>query len=255
MSNETAMNFFGHLAELRRRLFRAFIGLLFGFAVAYYFSKELFTLLRIPFDTAYQNVYGMEPNLIVSSLLESFMVYLKVGLLGGLFLSSPFIFLQVWGFISPALKANEKKHVLPFVFFATLFFVFGALFGYFMVFPQSFEYFLNITKGEHIDTMIRMDEYYQFASWMLLGFGLAFEAPLIVLYLVFFRILSTRHLIRYWRGVIIGILIASAIITPTPDFATMFMMAAPLLVLYGATIVVSLFIYRGNSRPVDETVE
>lgn len=243
--SETPMNFFAHLAELRRRVFRSFIGVLFGFALAYYYSKELFVILRIPFDTAYQNVHGVLPFLVVGSVLESFVVYLKVGLLGGIFLASPYLFLQLWGFISPALKSHEKKHVLPFVFFATLFFVFGALFGYFMVFPQSFEYFLNITKGEHIETMIRMEEYYKFASWMLLGFGLSFEAPLVVLYLVFFRILSTRHLLRYWRGIIIGILVSSAIITPTPDFMTMFMMAAPLLVLYAATIVVSLFIYRG----------
>lgn len=240
------MPFFEHLRELRRRLFHAFAGLIVAFGVAYAFAKDLFRWLRIPYDTAYANVYEATPTLVTRSVLESFVVYLKIGLLGGIFLASPWLFYQLWRFIAPALEKREKMHVLPFVFLATVFFVSGALFGYFFVFPQSFEFFLSITKGERIDNLIGMDDYYQFASWMLLGFGITFEAPLIVLYLVYFRILSTRHLVAHWRGVIVGILIGSAIITPTPDFATMFMMAAPLIVLYLVTIVVSLLIHRGE---------
>ena len=240
------MPFFDHLRELRKRIFRAFMGLIVGFGVCYAYSKDLFRLLRIPYDTAYANVLETSPILVTHSLLESFVVYLKVAILGGIFLSSPWLFYQLWQFIAPALKREEKMHVLPFVILATLFFVSGALFGYFLVFPKSFEFFLGITQGQSIDNLIGMEEYYKLASWMLLGFGLTFEAPLVVLYLVFFRILSTRHLVKYWRGILVGILVASAIITPTPDFATMFMMAAPLVLLYLVTIVVSIFIYRGE---------
>ncbi|MCB0309108.1 MAG: twin-arginine translocase subunit TatC [Bdellovibrionales bacterium] len=233
------MSFFEHLRELRGCVFRSFIGLLLGFAVAYFFSKEIFQILRVPFDQAYFNVYGSSPFLIVKSVLESFVVYLKVGLLGGVFISSPYLFAQLWIFISPALKSNEKKHVLPFVILATLFFVSGAFFGYFLVFPKSFEFFLGITKNQHIEIMIGMQEYYKFASWMLLGFGLIFEAPLIVIYFIAFGIISTEQITQHWRGVIVGILVASAVITPTPDFATMLMMSAPLFGFYILIIILS----------------
>lgn len=243
------MSFFDHLRELRKRLFRAFLGLIVGFGVCYWYAKDLFRLLRIPFDAAYMNVHGVEPFLIVKSVLESFVVYLKVGILGGIFLSSPFIFLQVWGFISPALRPEEKKHVVPFVVLATLFFLSGAFFGYYLVFPKSFEFFLTLTKGEHIETMIGMEDYYKFASWMLLGFGLIFEVPLIVIYLIYFGFIGTAHLIQYWRGIIVGILVASAIITPTPDFATMIMMALPLFFFYGVVLLLSLLPgFRRNRR-------
>lgn len=246
--DEKQMSFLDHLNELRRRILTCVAYVIAGFVVAYAFSKQIFRILRGPYDNAYEAVYGVAPELININLLEGFLVYLKVGFLGGIFLASPFLFYQVWKFIVPGLKSNERKHVVPFVFLATLFFVGGALFGYFGVFPSAFKFFLEVTKGEHIQAAIRMQEYYKLASWMLIGFGLAFEGPLIVLYLVFFGVLRTRHLLRAWRGVIVGIAVASAIITPTPDIATMMMMALPLLGLYGITILVSLFFSWRNKE-------
>jgi|JI10StandDraft_1071094.scaffolds.fasta_scaffold45023_4 sec-independent protein translocase protein TatC len=238
------MNFWQHLNELRKRLLRSALAIIVGFSVAYCFHKEIFRILRIPFDTAYQNVFNTTPKLISISMMEGFMVYLKMSVLVGFFAASPVIFYQLWKFIAPGLRENEKKHVVPFVTLATIFFVGGAVFGYFLVFPKGFEYFLTVTQGENIEPMIQMDQYYRLASWMLVGFGASFEGPLILLYLVFFRILSTKQLINSWRGAMVGILALSAIITPTPDIGTMVMMAVPLMAMYGITILFSIFLSR-----------
>lgn len=248
--NNPNMTFWDHIAELRKRIFRSAIALVIGFGIAYAFHKEIFRILRLPFDMAYMNVYHATPKLIAISLLEGFMVYLKMSLLVGLFIASPIIFYQIWGFIAPGLKYDEKKHVVPFVLLATIFFVGGAIFGYFLVFPKGFEYFLTVTQGENIEPTIQMEQYYTLAAWMLVGFGASFEGPLILLYLVYFRIITTKHLIQSWRGATIFILILSAIITPTPDLGTMVMMAAPLVGMYWITVVFSLFI--GKKKPGTE---
>ncbi len=247
---ESGMSFWQHLNELRSRVLRSALAMLGGFAIAYLFRKEIFRVLRIPFDTAYEHIYHTTPNLIYISLLEGFMVYLKMSLLVGFFISSPMIFYQLWKFISPGLRQNEKKHVLPFVILATLFFVGGAFFGYFFVFPKGFEFFLSITQGENITPTIQMDQYYQLAAWMLLAFGVSFEGPLILLYLVYFRILSTQHLIKAWRESLVGILVLSAVITPTPDIGTMMLMAIPLIGMYWFTVLFSVILNRKSKLPV-----
>lgn len=249
-SNHEPMTFWDHLGELRKRVFRSAIAIIAGFGISYTFHKEIFRVLRMPFDTAYINVYHAEPKLISTSLLEGFMVYLKMSLLVGIFIASPVVFYQIWGFIAPGLKYNEKKHVAPFVILATLFFVGGAIFGYFLVFPKGFEYFLTVTQGENIEPTIRMEEYYKLAAWMLVGFGASFEGPLILLYLVYFRILTTSHLVTSWRGATIFIMLLAAVITPTPDLGTMVMMAIPLISMYWITVVFSLFI--GRKKPGTE---
>lgn len=230
-----------HLHELRQRILLSLCAVAGGFAIANFFSKEFFRILRIPYDRAYQNVFGTAPVLINTGIFEAFMVYLKVALLASLFFASPVVFYQAWRFISPALRPKERGHVIPLVFWSTLFFVGGALFGYFLVFPPAFEFFLGLIQGEQIAATIRMESYFELASWMLLGFGVAFEAPLAVLYLVYLEVLRTRHLLKFWRGVIVGIFVLSAVITPTPDIATMCLMAVPLLILYGVTILASMF--------------
>lgn len=244
------MNFWQHLNELRKRLLRSALAIMIGFSVAYCFHREIFRILRIPFDTAYQNVFNTKPILISISMMEGFMVYLKMSVLVGFFAASPVIFYQLWKFIAPGLRDNEKKHVVPFVTLATIFFVGGAVFGYFLVFPKGFEYFLMVTQGENIEPMIQMDQYYRLASWMLVGFGASFEGPLILLYLVFFRILSTKQLMQSWRGAMIGILALSAIITPTPDIGTMVMMSVPLMAMYGITILFSIFLSRKDKAKI-----
>lgn len=240
---QAKMSFFEHLVELRRRLIYGALFVLAGFCVGYFFSKEIFNFLRVPYDQAFIKVLGSTPLLQETTLLEGFFVYLKVGFLSGIFIASPFLFYQFWAFVGPALKPNEKKGILPFVFLATLFFVGGALFGYFFVFPKSYEFLLSITKGQFIEHRIRMQDYFEFSSILLLGFGAAFEAPLIVLILVHLKVITAQTLLKSWRGAIITILIISAVLTPA-DIASMVFMAVPLIGLYGLVLVISFLFFN-----------
>lgn len=235
------MSFFEHLAELRRRAITAALALLVGFGICYTFAEKIFKVLSAPYDDAYRSALHREPMLITTGLIESFMVYLKVGLVGGLFLGSPVVFYQLWKFVAPAMPVKVRGYVWLVVILATAFFVGGAMFGYFGAFPVGFKYFLSLTPDSYIQPQIRMDEYFQMAAWMLIVFGLVFEAPLIVLVLVFLKVITTRHLLVHWRGIIIGIAIAAAILTPA-DTGSMIMMVVPLLLLYVMTIIVSALI-------------
>ncbi|MCB0271695.1 MAG: twin-arginine translocase subunit TatC [Bdellovibrionales bacterium] len=241
--NETnqQMGFWQHFGELRIRIIRSFIAIVASFFFCYGFHKQIFQFLRLPFDHAYLMVLDQTPTLIQTGILEAFIVYLKLSLLASIFVASPFVFYQAWKFVAPGLKASEKRHVIPFVLLATTFFVGGALFGYIFVFPKGFAFFLSLTSDQNIQALIRMQDYYRLASWMLLGFGISFEAPLIAMYLVYFGILPRSALISHWRGIIVGIVIFSAIVTPTPDPGTLMMMSLPLICLYGLTIIVTYF--------------
>ncbi|MCI5071735.1 twin-arginine translocase subunit TatC [bacterium] len=231
MSKKVSMTFFEHLAELRVRLIKSALFLLVSMLIAYIFSKPLFRYLRIPFDQAYMNVYGTMPNLQNITLIEGFMVYLKVAFLSGVFFSFPFILYQILGFVLPALKPEEKKFLYPGIALASLFFIGGAVFGYWFVFPKSFEFLLSVTKGELIAQNIRMQDYFKFASMLLLGFGLAFELPLLVFFLVAIGLISSKDLLRSWKGVLIIVLVLSALLTPA-DVSSMILMAVPLYIIY-----------------------
>jgi sec-independent protein translocase protein TatC len=237
------VSFWDHVEELRKRLIWGLAALGAGFALAYFFSRELFDWLAVPYVRAYRDVVGRQPELITTGLLESFLVYLKVGLVGGCFLASPVIFSQIWAFVSPGLRESERKHAIPFVLLASLFFLGGAAVGYFGVFPIGFKYFLELAPPESVQPMIRMQEYFQLAAWMLLIFGLVFEAPILVFYLAYLGVLRPRHLIRPWRAIVVGIAVASAVLTPA-DPVSMLLMMIPLLAFYGLIVVFALAVRR-----------
>lgn len=247
MSEKVSMTFFEHLAELRSRLIKSVVFLLAAMLVSYLFSKPLFRYLRIPFDQAYVNVYGSMPQLQNITLIEGFMVYLKVALLSGIFFSFPFVLYQVLGFVLPALKPEEKRFLYPGIALASLFFIGGAVFGYWFVFPKSFEFLLSITKGELIAQNIRMQDYFKFSSMLLLGFGVAFELPLLVFFLVAIGVISSKQLLKSWKGVMILVLILSALLTPA-DVSSMILMALPLYVIYLVMSCICLILFPEKNR-------
>jgi len=231
---ETSMPFLKHLEELRGCLLRCIIAVVVGFVIAYAFSETIYNLLLIPFNEAYRAVLEKEPNLIFTNILEPFLAYLKISLVAGIFISSPYIFFEVWKFIAPGLYKNEKKLIIPFVSLAVIFFTGGALFAYFLVFPVGFEFFMGYST-EFIQPAIKVSDYLKISLSLLLVFGLVFELPLIILFLVHLNILSTKTLISKWQYIIISIAFASALLTPADPFSMILMMVS-LLFLYGITI-------------------
>ncbi|MFH1626016.1 MAG: twin-arginine translocase subunit TatC [Pseudomonadota bacterium] len=222
--------FTSHLEELRRRLIICFIAVGIGFVASYFFSKRIFTILMQPL----LDVLPPDGSLIFTGLAEAFFTYLKVSLLAGIFVASPVVLYQIWSFISPGLYQKEKRYVWPFVIFSTIFFAGGALFGYFIVFPFGFKFFMGFAT-EAIRPLPSMKEYFSFSTKLLFAFGIVFELPLFVFFLSKIGVVNAKMLTSQRKYAIVIIFIASAILTP-PDVMTQLMMAVPLLLLYELSI-------------------
>ena len=231
IADDTTAPLTSHLEELRKRLIISCWALLIGFLASYSFSREIFDLLMLPLA----RVMPEKSSIIFTGLAEGFFTYIKVAFLSGLMVSSPVIFYQAWSFISPGLYRSEKRYVLPFTFFSVLFFVGGAIFGYFLVFPFAFEFFMSFNT-ERITALPSMKEYLAFTTKLLIAFGVSFELPIIIIFLNKLGLVTVKGLTKNRKYVLVGAFIVSAILTP-PDVVTQVMMALPLMILYEMGII------------------
>ncbi len=223
--------FTAHLEELRRRLIICFVAVGVGFAVSYGFKERLFDILTRPLIS----VMAEGETLIYTGLPEAFFTFLKVSFLSGLMLASPVIIYQFWMFVAPGLYDREKRLLIPIVLLSSIFFVGGALFGYFIVFPFGFEFFLGFAT-ETIRPLPSMKEYLSFSAKLLLAFGLVFELPLVITFLAKLGIVTVPFLKKNRKYAILLFFVGAAILTP-PDVVTQVMMALPLMILYEISIV------------------
>jgi sec-independent protein translocase protein TatC len=233
MSTEEKSPFTEHLGELRDRLVRSFIAVGAGFGCAYFFKEKLFEILTAPLITAMgENTHA---RMIFTGLPEAFFTYLKVSFLAGIILACPVLFYEFWMFVSPGLYRSEKKYLIPIVVLSIFFFMVGACFGYFIVFPYGFKFFLGFAT-DTIYAMPSMKEYLSFASKMLLAFGLVFELPLVITFLARMGLVSVAFLTQNRKYALLIFFVAAAVITP-PDVVTQIMMALPLMLLYEVSII------------------
>jgi sec-independent protein translocase protein TatC len=246
MHDEDKIPFTSHLDELRRRLIIAFIAVAIGFVAAYGFKEYLFEILVRPLKL----VMAEGDTLIFTNLPEAFFTYLKVAFLTGIGLASPVIIYQFWMFVAPGLYDKEKRMLLPIVFLSTLFFVGGALFGYFIVFPYGFEFFLGFAT-ETIRPMPSMKEYLSFAAKLLLAFGVVFELPLVITFMAKLGLVTVPFLKRNRKYAILLFFAGAAILTP-PDVVTQVMMALPLMLLYEISIIGARIFGRKPLEAADE---
>jgi sec-independent protein translocase protein TatC len=235
--------FTAHLEELRKRLITCFIAVAAGFAISYGFKEMLFQVLTRPLIA----VMKQGETLIYTGLPEAFFTFLKVAFLSGLILASPVIIYQFWMFVAPGLYDREKRLLIPIVALSSIFFVGGALFGYFIVFPLGFQFFLGFAT-ETIRPMPSMKEYLGFAAKLLLAFGLVFELPLVLTFLARLGIVSVEFLKKNRKYAILLFFVGSAVLTP-PDVVTQVMMAVPLMVLYEVSIVGARIFGRKKEAP------
>ena len=175
MHEDDKAPFTAHLEELRKRLIRSFIAVGVGFLAAYGFKEYLLKILVYPLVS----VMKEGQTLIYTGLPEAFFTYLKVAFLAGLILASPVLIYQFWMFVAPGLYRKERRMMVPIVLLSSFFFIGGALFGYFIVFPWGFKFFLGFAT-ESIRPLPSMKEYFGFAAKLLLAFGLVFELPLVL---------------------------------------------------------------------------
>ena len=231
--NDQEMTLTAHLEELRRRLIVCAVAVGLAFCATYYFSKELFRLLMAPLLA----VMPPEQGLIFTGLPEAFFTYLKVALVAAIFASSPVILYEIWRFIAPGLFSSEKKYIFPFVFLSTIFFVGGALFGYYVVFPFGFSFFVGFAT-DFIRPMPSVKEYFSFATRMLFAFGVVFELPVFTMFLSRIGLVNHKMLSRQRKFAFLAVFVVSAVLTP-PDVMSQLMMAGPLLILYEISIVIA----------------
>ncbi len=231
MDEQNKIPFTAHLEELRKRLIVCFIAVGIGFVLSYGFKEKLFQILTRPLIKVMQT----GDKLIFTGLPEAFFTYLKVALFSGIILSTPVIFYQFWMFVAPGLYEKEKRHMIPIVFLSTFFFVGGSFFGYFIVFPYGFKFFLGFAS-EIIRPLPSMREYLSFATKLLLAFGLVFELPLVITFLAKLGMVSVSFLKKNRKYALLLFFVGAAILTP-PDVVTQVMMALPLMVLYEISIV------------------
>lgn len=233
--NLKQMPFLAHLAELRSRLAKVLIAVAITTVFSLFFISDIFNFLTSPLKESFSKA-----SLIGTGPADAFIVKLKLGLAAGLILSLPICFGQVWEFIKPGLHANEKKLALPFVFLATVFFISGAAFCFYIVLPYAFIYFADEFLDLGVQAAIKIDEYFLFVVKLMLVFGIVFELPILSFFFARLGLLSHKWLIDKARYIIVGIFIVAGILTP-PDALTQIMLAIPLCIIYAICIGVSYF--------------
>ena len=245
---EDKLPFTTHLEELRNRMVRCFIAVGVGFVVSFGFKEKLFQILVNPLI----KVMEEGDTLVYTGLPEAFFTYLKVSLLAGIMVASPILLYQFWMFVAPGLYHKERRMLIPIVILSTFFFVGGSLFGYFVVFPFGFKFFLGFAT-ETIRPLPSMKEYLGFSAKLLLAFGLVFELPLVLTFLARLGVVSVDFLKKNRKYALLLFFVGAAILTP-PDVITQVMMALPLILLYEISILgAKIFGKKAPSKTPDES--
>ena len=235
-----AMSFLEHLEELRRRIIYSVLFIIGGFSVVYWFHEQIYNFMQQPIMAALHR-HGLDQKLVYLNPTEPFNMYLKVGLIGGIFVASPFILYQVWAFIAPGLYRNERRYVLPFMFSTVFLFVAGGAFGFKIVYPAALDFLVGY--GAQFQPMVTIGEYTDLFMTIILGLGIVFEMPILVFFLALMGIVSAKWMWNNLRYSILVIFVIAAIITPTTDIMNMCVFAAPMILLYVLSIGVAFMVH------------
>jgi sec-independent protein translocase protein TatC len=219
------MSLLEHLEELRKRLLWSIVTIAVAFMPCWIYVKQIFAFLQLP-------IQELRPGekLVFTGLADPFMLYFKVATLAALFLATPFLLYQLWGFIAPGLYKRERLYLAPFLLFGSLFFVAGGAFAYYVAFPMAADFLLSM--GEGFEMMLTVERYFSFLLTMILGLGMMFELPIVILVLAALGVVTPVFLLRHFRWAVLIIFVVSAIITPTPDIVNLCVFAVPALLLY-----------------------
>lgn len=249
MNEADKQPFMSHLEELRKRLIYCAIAVGIGFVISYIFAERLFMILMLPL----KEHMPVGDRLIFTNLPEMFMTYVKTAFFAGILLASPFLFYQAWMFVAPGLYQKEKKYVTSFVISSSILFISGAFFGYFIVFPFGFKFFLGYAN-EYVQALPSVKQYFSFSIKLLFAFGMVFELPVVIFFLSKIGLVTVDLLKKQRKYAILCIFIIAAILTP-PDVATQMMMAVPLLTLYEIGIIVARLAQKKDAPGSEETQE
>ncbi|MCD6133095.1 MAG: twin-arginine translocase subunit TatC [Deltaproteobacteria bacterium] len=234
-----------HLEELRYRLILIIVGIIIALCITYPFSKNLLHILISPLLITLPK----GSHIVFTGLTEAFWMRVQISLVAAVFLSSPWSFLQTWLFVKPGLKIEERRIAIPLITSLTVFFISGAFFAYKLVFPYAFKFLLSYGGGE-LMPLPGIKQYISFALKLIFAFGIVFEMPIVSFFLSRLGLIDAKTLIKKADYAILIIFIVAAIFTP-PDVFTQLLMAGPLILLYGLSIVVAA-IFSTRKRKIYE---
>jgi len=230
-----------HLIELRKRLGLSVLSVFVAFIVAFIFHEAILEWITAPLNEALEQVAHLSKKaadgmVTTHQVGGAFFVALKVSFFAALIGALPFILYQLWLFIAPGLYSSEKKMVIPFVVGGSTMFLIGVMFAYYVVTPFGFQFL--ITFGSFLYTpLINIEDYVGFFTKIMMGFGLAFELPVFAYFLALLGLVTDKTLKDFFKYAVLIIFVIAALLTP-PDVLTQLLMAAPLILLYGISILI-----------------
>jgi sec-independent protein translocase protein TatC len=240
------MTLIEHLAELRHRIFICAIAVAVGAVIMFILFPEVLHFLEAPYRdvTAGRNDCGKDGcDLIATDPLAPFLVRLKVAGYGGLALALPVVMWEIWRFVVPALHPNERRYAIPFIVSVVVLFLAGCVMAWFTV-NKALEFLLVGSVGGQIQPFVTADKYLTLIVLMFLAFGVAFEFPVLLVFLLLARVVNT-HQLRHWRRwAVLGITVFAAVITPSQDPFSLLLMAVPLYIFYEASILIGRLLKR-----------
>jgi sec-independent protein translocase protein TatC len=229
---EKEMTFLEHLEELRWRIIWSLVGLVIGTIICFIFIDFLVDVVLLrPARNSGAHLQNLKP-------FGQLFLYFEVAMVGGVILSLPNIFYQLWKFIAPALKKNERKYISAIVIFTTFCFICGIVFAYFVMLPLTLKFAAQFGSST-ITNQFAIDEYMNIIITVMLGAGLIFELPMVSFFLTKLGILKPQFMTKYRRHAIVAIMIAAAFLTPGTDPVSQIILAIPLLLLYEISILIS----------------
>jgi sec-independent protein translocase protein TatC len=237
------MTFLEHLDELRVRLVHCLVSLVVGTIACWGFHERIFHLLTQPLRSVYPEV-----KFITTGPSEAFMMYMKMSFFVGIFVVAPYILYQVWAFIAPGLYSHEKAYAVPFIVAGSVFFLLGGAFGHFYLFPPTFR-FLYEFAGADMQFLPKVDEYFSFYSWFLLGLGLVFQIPVVIFVLARIGLVTAGFLLRQTKFAVLAAFVIAAVITPSADVVNQTVLALPIIVLYLLGVLVAWIFGRARRPP------
>lgn len=243
-ADSARMTFLEHLDELRRRLMIAAGAIAVGMAISFFFIQRIVDFVMVPLNA----LLPQGSTFISYEMTEGFMLYMKIAALTGLLLASPVVILQFWLFIAPGLYSHEKRFAIPFVFLGTFFFLLGAAFSHYFVFPFAFGFFANFFgTNSYVRFMPSIGPLFGAYVKMLLALGIVFQLPTVVFFLARMGMVTARWLIKKTKYAVLIIFVVAAIITPGPDVVSQTLVAAPMVLLYGLSILIAWLFQKKKS--------
>lgn len=241
------MSFLEHLDELRTRIIRALLAVLVGFVISFAFIERIFRFIMEPL----QAVLPDGGKLIYTEPAEAFILYMKVAALVGLIIALPALLWQAWSFVAPGLYANEKRLAIPFVVSGTVFFVCGALFSHYVVFPAAWVFFAGFST-DYMEFTPRIAPVFSLYVRMGLGLGAVFQIPTVVMFLARIGLVTPGMLARNLKYALLGVFVVAALITPGADPLSQVLVAVPMMGLYILSIGIA-WVFRKRAVPESTT--